>query len=1831
MFSHRGDSDPTGKRELQRGYRTPTPQQRRNAYHPSRNQSSREPIPSHRMDGHIEEDDERTANEGYVQEAERPPPPKLASSTASPPMEDATSVSGSYENREISRPSSTVPSDDSVITGGTSAATNPSAEHVRVVVRARPRIRGTWYQDHHHRKGGSPTASEAVGRESIRDVISVDKDTSTIILEMPVEHESAAKEGQKKSVDPPRPKTFRYDEVFDANSTQAEVYSNIGPSFVENMLNGYNCSIFAYGQTGSGKTYTMLGPADGTVLPEPNNRSEDSDSSERIPSLNLPSVAGFIPRMLYDLFTRIGMRKDNSANQGSVANQVQEFHRIEVSYVEIYCERLRDLLSSDPSRSKGRRATHETNGDAISKTHPLKLRESPEKGVFVEGATVHAVSNYRDVFDLLRDGNAVRAVAATRMNNLSSRSHAILTLQYTKTTLNRRAQTAHDRRSLVHLVDLAGSERVRKSGAAGTRLKETGSINKSLLHLGIVIRKLAQKDKHPSSQQGASDNISTRSSVLTQLLRQSLGGNSKTAMIANVAPENVHTDETLSTLRYASDAKHIVNHAVVNEDPNVSLIRQLKGEIENLRYALEEATRRAEMAEARAHHSTTSPSVPDQSAKQSTDPMNAMITEWNEKVEQTRKEATARRENLLKISADEKEDETDEETDNTGDSMEAGDEHIELLHHRGTGRSPRKRRSSVVNDDVALSWFNQLKQLAVSSSRNRLYQELAAADNVADNFNHYASLLLVPLRAIPTLVARPAEVLDQYFAANRISARQSVVHALDESFDSGALRSLTWEEITSLYDNYPGEQGLRRTGLSSQRLVHQAKSDQMTTGILAQEEDSEDSSFMSHHQVGVLLVNCYSGVERGLKQTDMLTELERELPQLYERLLLQDHVHIPFGLHDFSNPQSEFTNGHSWLGTTKLALIGLTKGKKVRVRVPLVREEMLRKHDESSGGKRQHRHTVFIGKVETELEISEQPLLGSKLEVSITPKQIFIDRLQGAMGQKVDLAFLSSVILLFSLPRPLRSVSSDNCFHAFRSYEEQLEQKRFTAKLYCDSPSYSKARSASWSLMMSEEGIQALKEEDMMVHLFGSFEEPSYSSQSVDSLSGLRSRAEVWMPLALRLSGVTSHDLVKQTIADSCHRFHRLLRMNHYLTAEGHIEPPALPDSASSSGVCMAIDLLSTVGQRKDWDPFPVHKERICEIPSLDPIIGDQASRGVDILRLGNVMHSVGYEPQFRLKPKELQQRNIFLSVLIKEYNSVRTQPFGRDARERKWNDFVIESCLDVSVSDPGLASKDDVAKCMFYSCKDPEALREVKSWTLAVTATPPEAWQQRFAEKVRNSHNAVIGFVVRIKLSLRHAYQPVELAHLIVARTDGSFVRHRDVSEARVPAWHKVPHGASEGCVPAPHKAAYGVSLLQMANVERLALLSSCYLSTLHREDIHSEEGSNQSRVEDLLLWHRVQNSRLFVAVNSISYSQQKKEGLKDRLQELTSRQQSADNVAPAPKAASTTYSITVDLDSNIISGFLHKLKGQARPPDSVRKQAEEHFEKFYERFANADHDSYESREIEFPQQVREEEKEEENSQSVAGGSDTVEFPPDEGMVDSLVMDGEGNASDDTPHGTSSTQRSNNKSFSLRRAVSSIIRNDWAKRWFVLHGPFMMYFPSSTDVEERKNPRGVIVVDKSVSVVIPLDSEFSDTHNEPAEFPENRRSRQRHRHRRAHHNEASVSDANSVVSVSLDRPSVFAKAVSVTRSRPQSVLGGRSVHQTDSSESIRKTLSRDDMESHLSFYVGFAWWNKSAQEIKWWQLKAPELYDKPRWVRALKAQSHIITEESCANSPFSQ
>ncbi|KAF7232565.1 hypothetical protein EG68_09166 [Paragonimus skrjabini miyazakii] len=358
---------------------------------------------------------------------------------------------------------------------------------------------------------------------------------------------------------------FTFDCVFNINSNQEQIFQTLAKPLIDGCMSGYNATILAYGQTGSGKTYTM-----GTGF--------DFGS----PNLD----AGIIPRAVQYLFSKISQCRSQAAAKHE---PVPEF-KVVAQFLELYNEELVDLLDSDKSR----------------KSH-LRLHENAQGDIYLTGVSTRLVSSLDDTLKCLRDGSLVRSTASTNMNAQSSRSHAIFTLHIRQQRLVKydedaapskpddHPHTEQDPDSTVidpvpefetltakfHFVDLAGSERLKRTGATGDRAKEGISINRGLLALGNVISALGDKAKRGC-------HVPYRDSKLTRLLQDSLGGNSRTIMIACISPSDCDFVETLNTLKYANRARNIRNRVVMNQDKTSKQLAMLRAQLAALQEEVDE-------------------------------------------------------------------------------------------------------------------------------------------------------------------------------------------------------------------------------------------------------------------------------------------------------------------------------------------------------------------------------------------------------------------------------------------------------------------------------------------------------------------------------------------------------------------------------------------------------------------------------------------------------------------------------------------------------------------------------------------------------------------------------------------------------------------------------------------------------------------------------------------------------------------------------------------------------------------------------------------------------------------------------------------------------------------------------------------------------------------------------------------------------------------------------------------------------------------------------------------------------------------------------------------
>ena len=402
------------------------------------------------------------------------------------------------------------------ITNTISSTINTNTDNLKVAIRIRP-----------------PLPREITKNIPFRSIAITNKEKNTISLVEYIGLEINEENIQKEWISSPQLfilHKYIFDEIFDINSSQEEVYNISAKPAVDSVLEGYNSTIFAYGQTGTGKTFTMEG------------FTYDNNDKNK----------GIIPRTIENIFNYI--ENNNNKNTKFI---------IRAAYLQIYNEMISDLLKPNN----------------INKN--LNIREDKKKGLYVENLSEWAVLNPKDIYTLLEKGANFRERSYTNMNDLSSRSHAVFII-IVEQLININENKQITKIGKLNLVDLAGSERIRITGATGKQLEESKKINKSLSALGNVINALTDinnKKKH----------IPYRDSKLTRLLENSLGGNCKTTMIATISPAQCSFNESLSTLNFAKRAKNIKNNPIINEDIDHNcLIRQYENELKKIKNELEE-------------------------------------------------------------------------------------------------------------------------------------------------------------------------------------------------------------------------------------------------------------------------------------------------------------------------------------------------------------------------------------------------------------------------------------------------------------------------------------------------------------------------------------------------------------------------------------------------------------------------------------------------------------------------------------------------------------------------------------------------------------------------------------------------------------------------------------------------------------------------------------------------------------------------------------------------------------------------------------------------------------------------------------------------------------------------------------------------------------------------------------------------------------------------------------------------------------------------------------------------------------------------------------------
>ena len=356
--------------------------------------------------------------------------------------------------------------------------------------------------------------------------IEEENNKNKIYIEIPKEHQKDYYNKSKKSYE------FKFNGIFEPNATQEEIFKTIGPKIIDTSLEGYNSTLFCYGQTGSGKTYTMCGKNNSNI------NSKDYINCDK----------GIIPRLILSFFNKIKEKKNTNLTKS---------YSIYISYIEIYNENAYDLFDKSHYNTP------------LENWKKIKVYEDNYGNLIMKNMSMIKVENENQALDLLETGNYIRHVSSTSMNMASSRSHAIFSIIIEGKNISNDLMTI----SKINLVDLAGSERLKSLNKNETIYNETKYINLSLSFLEQVIVSLGERDK------GKINHIPYRNSLMTTILKDSLGGNCKTILIANASSDIKYLDETLSTMRFAFRCAKVKNEISKNEHIDLTvLINQLQTE-----------------------------------------------------------------------------------------------------------------------------------------------------------------------------------------------------------------------------------------------------------------------------------------------------------------------------------------------------------------------------------------------------------------------------------------------------------------------------------------------------------------------------------------------------------------------------------------------------------------------------------------------------------------------------------------------------------------------------------------------------------------------------------------------------------------------------------------------------------------------------------------------------------------------------------------------------------------------------------------------------------------------------------------------------------------------------------------------------------------------------------------------------------------------------------------------------------------------------------------------------------------------------------------------------
>ncbi|KAK6464378.1 P-loop containing nucleoside triphosphate hydrolase protein [Scheffersomyces coipomensis] len=352
-------------------------------------------------------------------------------------------------------------------------------------------------------------------------------------------------------------KTFKVDQIYGPQADQDLVFEKVVSPLFNDFLMGYNVTVLAYGQTGTGKTYTMCGN------PEELNQNYNEEFEDG--GLEFNDNVGIIPRVLVELFKKLNRNKDFEDNDDDFL--------VKCSFLELYNEDLRDLLDDDSEDNlknlKRKLRIYEVNNESGN---------TNKKSIMIQNLNEEYINNFNQGFKILKRGLKKRKTASTKLNNFSSRSHTIFTINlFKKSKVNGELFKI----SKMNLVDLAGSENINKSGAINQRAKEAGSINQSLLTLGRVINILSEFGGNSNTNNNNLNHIPYRESKLTRLLQDSIGGSTKTTLIATISPAKINLEETLSTLDYACKAKNIKNLPINGQDSDLIMKKILVKNLSN--------------------------------------------------------------------------------------------------------------------------------------------------------------------------------------------------------------------------------------------------------------------------------------------------------------------------------------------------------------------------------------------------------------------------------------------------------------------------------------------------------------------------------------------------------------------------------------------------------------------------------------------------------------------------------------------------------------------------------------------------------------------------------------------------------------------------------------------------------------------------------------------------------------------------------------------------------------------------------------------------------------------------------------------------------------------------------------------------------------------------------------------------------------------------------------------------------------------------------------------------------------------------------------------------